>query len=383
MDHFTSLLTAILFGICLLSAHSDHSVHRRTTPSLSSGVSDSTQRLLYVAVPGIRSYLGYGGHGLVVFDMDNDYKFVKRIKTSGIDPDDGEPDNVKGIDISIPLNSLFISTRHTLQRIDIATEEIIWEKSYEGGCDRMSISPDGLTMYLPSLEKDFWNVVDCETGNVIAKFEVFTRAHNTIYGPSGQHVYLGDIGTPFLNIADPEKHQLSGKVGPFSGGIRPFTINSTETRAYLTVNGVLGFEVGDLKTGKRIAKIEVKGWDKGPVRRHSCPSHGIALTVDEKEVWVCDAFNMRLHIFSAVEPFQQMTSIPLQDMPGWVTMSLDGKHAFPSSGEVIDVKTRNIITLLKDEHFNTVCSEKMIEAHVLDGQVVTAGDQFGIGRAGN
>ena len=37
------------------------------------------KRYLYVAVPGIRDYLGFGGHGVLVFDIDNNHKFVKRI----------------------------------------------------------------------------------------------------------------------------------------------------------------------------------------------------------------------------------------------------------------------------------------------------------------
>ncbi len=347
--------------------------HHKTQPS-------SLQKYLYVAVPGIRDYLGYGGHGLLVFDMDNEYRFVKRIKTQGFHPDK-TPANVKGIDVSIPLNSVFISTIYSLQRIDLASEKVLWEIPYEGGCDRMSISPDGKTMYLPSLEKNFWNVVSCEDGKIISKFEVFTRAHNTIYGPAGQRAYLGDIGSPFLNIADTKTHQVVDRVGPFKGGIRPFTINSAETMVYVNANGVLGFEVGDLLSGKKLASVIVKGWDMGPVRRHGCPSHGIAMTTDEREIWVCDAHNMRLHVFDAHAPFQQLTTIPLQDMPGWVTMSLDGQHALPSSGEVIDVRTRTILHTLKDEFYNTVSSEKMVEIHMDQGVAVVAGDQFGIGRA--
>src|SRR5882757_7874436 len=121
---------------------------------------------LYVAAPGIRDYLGYGGHGILVFDMDNGHKFVKRIKTQGYHPDK-TPSNVKGVAVSIPLNSIYVSTLESLQRIDLTTEKIIWEKPFEGGCDRMSVSPDGKIMYLPSLEKDFWNVVNCETGEII------------------------------------------------------------------------------------------------------------------------------------------------------------------------------------------------------------------------
>jgi hypothetical protein len=54
------------------------------------------------------------------------------------------------------------------------------KKPFEGGCDRMAISPDGKTMYLPSFENTFWNVVDCATGDIIKKIEVSKKAHNTI-----------------------------------------------------------------------------------------------------------------------------------------------------------------------------------------------------------
>ncbi|HEY4193917.1 MAG TPA: hypothetical protein VGM63_00155 [Mucilaginibacter sp.] len=334
---------------------------------------------LYVAVPGIRDYMGYGGHGLLVFDMDHGHRFVKRIATRGFHPDK-KPSNVKGIAVSIPLNSIYISTIESLQRIDLTSGKIIWEKMIDGGCDRLSISPDGKTMYLPYFEGKFWNVVDCKTGDIIKKIPGFIRSHNTLYSLSGAHVYLDDLGSTWLKIADTKTNTVVGKIGPFGNFIRPFTINGKETRAYVTVDSLLGFEVGDIKTGKKLARIQVEGWTTGPVRRHGNPSHGIGLTPNEKELWVCDGYNMRLHVFSAVEPYQQLTTIPLQDMPGWVTFSLDGKYAYPSSGEVIDVKTRKILSTLKDEFNNSVGSEKMIEVDFENGKAVRAGDQYGIGR---
>jgi DNA-binding beta-propeller fold protein YncE len=349
-------------------------------PSSAEVKAPASGRYLYVAVPGIRNYLGYGGHGILLFDIDKNHTFVKRIKTQGL-MKDGKPSNVKGIAVSVPLNSIYVSTLEAVQRIDLTTEKVLWEKFYEGGADRMSISPDGKIMYLPSLEKSFWNVVDCETGDVIKKIEVVRRAHNTLYGPSGNQVYLADIASPFLHVADPKTHTIVKKVGPFGNGIRPFTINSAETLAFVTVDSLLGFEVGDLKTGQVLERIKVEGWNMGPVRRHGNPSHGIALTPDEREVWVADGHNMRMHVFSAVKPYQQLTTIPLQDMPGWITFSMDGKYAYPSSGEVIDVKTRKILLTLQDEFYNNVASEKMVEVHISSNKAVKAGDQFGIGRA--
>lgn len=346
-----------------------------TAPASSPAV---VKRYLYVAVPGIRDYLGYGGHGILVFDIDDNHRFIKRITTAGLHPDK-TPSNVKGIAVSIPLNSIYVSTLEGLQRIDLTTEKIVWEKPFEGGCDRMAISPDGKTMYLPSLEKGFWNVVDCSTGNIIKKIDVYKRAHNTIYGHSGNHVYLDDIGSPWLYIADPKTHTIASKVGPFGNFIRPFTINGKETIVYATVDSLLGFEVGDLTTGKKLGRIDVEGWEMGPVRRHGNPSHGIGLTPDEKELWLSDGHNMRVHVFSAAKPYQQLTTIPVQDMPGWIAFSIDGQFVYPSSGEVIDVKSRKIVTTLQDEFHNNVASEKMLEIDFSNNKVVKAGDQFGIG----
>ena len=126
----------------------------------------------------------------------------------------------------------------------------------------------------------------------------------------------------------------------------------------------------------------MEGWERGPVRRHGNPSHGIGLTPDEKEIWLCDGHNMRMHVFSAKSPYQQLTTIPVRDMPGWVAFSMDGRYAYPSSGEVVDVKTRKIIGTLTDEFNNSVSSEKMIEVQFVGDKPVSAGDQFGVGRAG-
>lgn len=374
----TKFFYSLLFGtIIIITAawspfHKQNSATKKPIPA-------AIKRYLYVATPGIRDYLGFGGHGILVFDIDNNHRFVKRIPTRGLHPDK-TPSNVKGIAVSISLNSIYVSTLESLQRIDLTTEKIVWEKAFEGGCDRMSISPDGATMYLPSLEKGFWNVVDCKTGDIIKKINVHKRAHNTIYGPSGKQVYLDDIASPWLYVSDTKTHTIVDSIGPFAYYIRPFTINGKETMVYATVDSLLGFEVGDLKTRKKLASITVEGWNKGPVRRHGNPSHGIGLTPDEKELWLCDGFNMRLHVFSAFPPYQQLTTIPVQDMPGWVTFTLDGKYAYPSSGEVIEVKTRKVLLTLQDEFNNSVASEKMVEVQFEGNKLVKAGDQFGIGR---
>jgi len=75
----------------------------------------------------------------------------------------------------------------------------------------------------------------------------------------------------------------------------------------------------------------------------------------------------------------QVATLKVRDQPGWVTFSIDGRHAYPSTGEVFDVKTRKLIASLKDETGRDVGSEKLLEI-VFDGKKPSRnGDQFGIG----
>jgi DNA-binding beta-propeller fold protein YncE len=351
-----------------------------TSIELSAQNKSGEHRLLYVATPGIRNYLEFGGHGLLVFDIDDGHKLLKRIKTSGFDKA-GQPLNVKGIVANAKTNRVYISTTETLQCIDLLTEKILWEKGYEGGTDRMAIDPNGKFIYIPSLEKDHWHVLDAMTGDVIKKLIPKSGAHNTIVGLDGKWAYLAGLKSPVLNISDTGKHEITKTVGPFSNMIRPFTINGSQTLAYVNVNDLLGFEIGDIRTGKMLARVEVTGFEKGPVKRHGCPSHGIGLTPDEKEVWIADGHNQHVHVFdNTVMPPKQIASLPVREQPGWVTFSIDGKYAYPSTGEVFDVKTKKLITKLADEKGGEVHSEKMMEIDFKGGKPVRTGDQFGLGR---
>lgn len=340
----------------------------------------STSRLLYVACPGVRDYLEHGGHGILVFDMDHEFKFVRRIPSAGLG-EKGAPMNVKGICASPSLGRLYVSSLKTLMCFDLVTDKLLWEKPYTGGCDRMAITPDGKTIYLPSLESAHWHVVDAISGDVKSVIRPDSGAHNTVASRDGREVYLAGLRSPMLTIADTSTMAASRTCGPFSAPIRPFTVNKDSTRCYVCLNELLGFETGDLKTGKKLNRIEVQGYKQGPVLRHGCPSHGIGLTPDGKELWVCDAFNKALHLFDATkEPAVQVATLKVREEPGWVTFSLDGKYGLPSTGEVFDVKTRKVVHQLTDEEKRSVMSEKMVEIHFKDGKPIAAGDQFGVGR---
>ena len=337
------------------------------------------RRLLYVAQPGIRNYQQYGGVGVLVYDIDRDYAFVKRIPTWYVEPG-AQADNVKGVAASAATGRLWITTIQRLACIDLATDKILWDQAPAGGCDRLSVSPDGRTLYVPSFEGPFWNVIDGLTGELRMTVVQNSRSHNTLWSTDGTRVYLEGLASPHLTIVDAATHKVVSQVGPFSASIRPFTVNAAQTLCYVNVNDLLGFEIGDMRTGKVLHQVVVKGYEKGPVARHACPSHGIGLTPDEKELWVCDGHNLAMHVFdNTVMPPRQVTTLKLRDQPGWISFSLDGTHAWPSTGEVFDVSSKKLVKSLRDEVGREIGSEKLLEVDFDGDKPSAAGNSFGGG----
>jgi DNA-binding beta-propeller fold protein YncE len=339
----------------------------------------AAQHFLYVASPGIRNYVEYGGVGILVFDVDHGYKFVRRIPTWDV-LQGKKAENVKGIAASAKTGKVYVTSLSRTIAIDAVSGKKIWDKTYQGGCDRLAISPDGKILYIPQLEGAAWHVVDAATGDVITTLETKSGSHNTIYSEDGSEVYLAGLNSKFLFVADARTNTIARTVGPFDSVIRPFTVNGSNTFVFVNINGLLGFEIGDLRTGKKLFHVEVQGYRQGPVKRHGCPSHGIALTPDEKELWVADCANSAIHVFDAsVMPPKQLTTIKARDCVGWLSFSMDGRFAYSSTGEIVDVAAKRIVATLKDETGREVQSEKVLDIVIANGKVDGAGNQFGVG----
>ena len=355
-------------------------------PARQPGRGGNAQRdLLYAAVPGRVDDIGFGGIGLAVFDAARNFRFVKRIPTWEY-PAAQSPENVKGVAVSASLGMIYVSTIKRLAAWDLLTEKKVWEQTYDGECcDRMALSPDGRTMYVPSFEGMHWYVVDAKTGDLIKKLPVpaSVGAHNTIWSLDGSRVFMAGLRSNTMSIADPRTNTVVKTVGPFSASVRPFTVNGAGTLIYANVNDLLGFQIADVNTGKVIHTVQVQGygWSRERLTGHGCPSHGIALSPDEKEVWVTDGSNSSVHVFdNTVMPPKQVRSIKLRDEPFWLTWSANGKWVYASSGDIIDTSTKQVIAGLKDELGRDVQGEKAVEIIYQQGKLVKAVDQFGIGQ---
>ena len=355
-----------------------------------------TQRFIYAALPGVGggNNLSYGGAGILVFDIDHGHKFVKRVPLQGAPPPpsadgagSGRGNNaqeaIKGIAAHAGTSRLFVSTSRRVAAYDLLSDKLIWEHSYdERGTDRVAISPDGKTLYAPVLGRPKWIVADAASGAPIASIDKPGTAHNTAFSDDGSRVYFESQGnTRTMSVVDAKTRTIIKEIGPFGDVVRPFTFNGRETLLFANINQLLGFEVADLKTGSILHHVEVPGVTPGRSPTHGSPSHGIAMTQDESEIWIADTANNFVRIFDVTAmPPTLKTSVKVRDEPGWITFGIDGRLAYPSTGDVVDVRSKQIVATLQDENGANVESEKLLEIDFANGKPAVAGDQFGKGK---
>jgi len=334
--------------------------------------------LIYIALPGGSSddpaTTVRTGEGILILDAKANYAVVKRIPIQNL-PGPLSPEEVSGMMADPITNMVYLSTRGHLIAMDLATDKIVWNKTYEPGscCERGQVTPDGLTLEVGSNLKNFHFVIDAKTGEVKGRIQTPKSMFNHNMGMSadGKTVFDAPNGVT-MTVADMATMKATHTI-TFDDHIRVFVINHDASRVYANLNNLLGFEIADAKTGKIIKRVEApanmwkaKWADPNQVfYGHGAPQHGVALTPDESEIWVPDSINNQMLVYDNEGQdnwkLDSAKTIKLEHASNWITMGLDGKIALSSSGDVIDVKSHKIVAKLKDEYGNLIHSEKFLE----------------------
>ena len=109
-----------------------------------------TKRYLYLSMPDGAQKEGRSGNGILIFDIDNGHKFVRRIPMPIFE------EGLRGFAGNLKTHRLYYSsTNRRLGAFDLETEKVVWEKTYDGGCDRSSVTMDGKKIYVPTRPSRF------------------------------------------------------------------------------------------------------------------------------------------------------------------------------------------------------------------------------------
>ena len=353
------------------------------------GPSDSfrprARHLLYVTEPGSLERPGWStGVGIIVLDVNDNYHFVKRIPTWDY-AGSMSPEQVSGVAASPVTNMIYVAARGRLGAFDLATDKMVWSTTLDGKCcERPQVTPDGKIVVVGADLQDYWYEVDAVTGKFIGKLEAprSMNSHNLNLSADGKTAFMSP-NNKVMTISDVKTRKII-KTIEFPDNIRVFVTNKDSSTLYVNNNNLLGFVIADVATGQVTKTVEVTSvnwrakWDVTPRPRipHGCPSHGIALTPDEKEIWVSDGIFNKIHIFSNTDDPKEIDTIDTTAGAFWMTFGLDAKYAYASSGDIIDIATHKIVGQMKDEYGRSIYSEKLLDMTFDNGHLQRVSNQF-------
>ena len=294
---------------------------------------------------------------IYVYSIDQGNTHVQTIKVAQIEADPA------GVVASPTTGTLYVAYggqggtagNGSMLAFDLRRERVLWRRRYSTGIDCMAITPNGRTIYMPAGESSgsgTWSIIDAATGAVTGSVHAGAGAHDTVMGLDGRYVYLGGVDYPYLEVASTRSNKVVRKIGPLhEPGVRPFTINGSQTLAFTTARSYLGFQVSSITTGKVLYSVAPPGFTFDAASFGRTPNHGISLSPDERELYLIDTPNGYVHVFDVshlpARAPRDVADIKLIHAPpndGWLQHSRNGRYVYVGrSGDVIDTKTRKIV----------------------------------------
>jgi hypothetical protein len=336
---------------------------------------------------------------MYVYDIDAHFRLVRRVSLP-------MARGIRGVVASPRTHRLYISYGGdgggngdgSLLCYDLLSGRVLWERHLSSGVDSMAITPDGRRIYMPSGELDnsgVWYVLAAGDGHVLATIYGGAGAHNTVMSLDGRHAYLGGRNSNYLDVAGTATNRVIGRIGPLRSGVRPFTINGSQTLAFTTATGFLGFQVSSVASGRVLFTETFPGFGWSPSSfAPSAPSHGISLSPNERQVWVIDAPNSTVHAFDVAglprRAPRLLANIRLtqpmsgDEQPctydcardGWLQHTRDGRYVLVGdSGDVIATKTFRVTAYLPALRQ----TRKMLEIDWRGGRPVGTTSRQGLG----
>src|SRR5262245_42187958 len=249
----------------------------------------------------------------------------------------------------------------TLDIADVKTLKVVKRVPLSGHPNNISMSKDGKRVYVGIIQAPGGvDVIDTASMTKVKNVPTKGTIHNTYVTPDGKYVVAGSIAGKTINVID-QKTEEPAWVLELDLGIRPMTFSANPDGStkwiFTQLSAFNGFAVIDFATHKEIKRVPNPPLPAGrkEVPEGSDPSHGMAVTPDQKVLVVCSRLNNALYSYSLPELNLLGTTFLGGMGAAWVTLTPDGKTAYvanPVTNDVsaVDIKTMKEVALIPVGH---------------------------------
>src|SRR5438093_7896775 len=231
----------------------------------------------------------------------------------------------------------------TLDIVDGKTLKVTKRIPLSGHPNNIAVGRDGRRVYVGIAEAPGGvDVIDTATQTRVKTVPTKGSIHNAYVTPDGKYVVAGSIPGKSVHVIDAKTEEPAWSVD-MGLGVRPMTFSANPDGStqwiFVQLSGLNGFAVVDFATRQEIKRLQTPDLLPGraTVPEGSDPSHGMAVTPDQKTLVVCSRLNNALYTYSL--PDLKVTGTVFLGGKGaaWVTLTPDGKKAYVANPVTDDV----------------------------------------------
>jgi YVTN family beta-propeller protein len=244
---------------------------------------------------------------------------------------------------------------HTVDVVDAKALKVMKKIPLSGRPNNIAIGRDGRRVYVAIIEAPgAVDVIDTASLKLAKTIPTKGGIHNCYVTPDGKYVVAGSIQSKVINIIDANTEQPAWMI-EMDLGIRPMAMSTNPDGStkwlFVQLTALNGFAVIDFKTREEIHRITHPALPPGrsTVPQGSDPSHGMAVTADNKTLVVNSRLNNALYAYSLPDLKPLGQAWLTGKGAGWVTLTPDGKTAYVANPvtddvSVVDIKSLKEIT---------------------------------------
>jgi|SRR5690348_130373 len=242
---------------------------------------------------------------------------------------------------------------NTLRIFDTSTDKLISEIKLTGRPNQCAVTPDGKYVAIPIRDKDSVDIVAVAQQKVVKTLPV-KAPHNAFNAGSNRCIFVSSMGDRAIKEIDLDSMDYSASI-PTDGVPRPYVITRDGRTMYVAESDLHGFVVVDISERKLVRRVEMPAEHPTPHEHPGEPintlTHGLALSPDEKELWVTSLLDDAMYVYD-VGSQKIVGHVPVGSGPNWVAFSPDGKYVCVSNAaddnvSIIDVKARREVARVK------------------------------------
>ena len=245
----------------------------------------------------------------------------------------------------------------TMDVVDAKSLQVIKKVPLSGRPNNLAVSKNGRRVYVGIAQRPgAVDVIDTATLTNIKSIPVQGAVHNVYVTPDGKYAVSGSVASSVISVIDTATDTVVWSV-KLSSGIRPMAFiknaDGSTKEIIVQLSDFHGFVAVDFSTHeetKRITLPDVAGQERETDGIQGAPAHGLAITKDEKVLWVTSKWYDYVAAYSLPD-FKLIKIVPVGLHPEWLTIPPDGKDLYVAcAGKdatyVVDNKSMTLVTTI-------------------------------------